>query len=178
VMQLEQQGTIAYMAPEVLLGAQPGRQSDIYAMGVILFELATGARPFGTMSGLALAAAQMQSSSADWTFPDTLPEEVVKLIRAMTARRLDQRLASMHLVGHRAGSCAELLTQDASISGSEGSPPRRRRAEQSRTNQAFGLIRTRPGLSAAVTTVVFSLSLGMVRDMGYISIEHPCACIF
>jgi serine/threonine-protein kinase len=107
VMQLEQQGTIAYMAPEVLLGAAPGRQSDIYAMGVILFELATGARPFGTMSGLALAAAQMQSSSADWTFPNTLPEDVVQLIRAMTARRLDQRLTNMNQVGQRAAACID-----------------------------------------------------------------------
>ena len=112
VMQLEQQGTIAYMAPEVLLGAQPGRQSDIYAMGVILFELATGARPFGTMSGLALAAAQMQSSSNDWTFPDTMPEELVQLIRAMTARRLDQRLTNMRLVALRADACLNQLDQD------------------------------------------------------------------
>jgi serine/threonine-protein kinase len=112
VMQLEQQGTIAYMAPEVLLGAAPGRQSDIYAMGVILFELATGARPFGNMSGLALAAAQMQSSSADWTFPDTLPDEVVQLIRAMTARRLDQRLSAMQQVSQRAADCGEQLMEE------------------------------------------------------------------
>jgi serine/threonine-protein kinase len=119
VMQLEQQGTIAYMAPEVLLGAAPGRQSDIYAMGVILFELATGARPFGNMSGLALAAAQMQSSSADWTFPDTLPDEVAQLIRAMTARRLDQRLATMNLVDLRIEACLAELDRD-SVEGIAG----------------------------------------------------------
>ncbi|MYN11130.1 serine/threonine-protein kinase [Pseudoduganella aquatica] len=112
VMQLEQQGTIAYMAPEVLLGAAPGRQSDIYAMGVILFELATGARPFGNMSGLALAAAQMQSSSNDWTFPDTLPEEIIQLIRALTARRLDQRLANMNLVKQRTAACIDYINND------------------------------------------------------------------
>eukprot|EP01034_Spumella_vulgaris_P041851 gene41851-51873_t len=120
VMQLEQQGTIAYMAPEVLLGAAPGRQSDIYAMGVILFELATGARPFGTMSGLALAAAQMQSSSNDWTFPDTIPANVADLIRTMTARRIDQRLTTMRQVEQRLATCAERLNSGLSASGISG----------------------------------------------------------
>lgn len=109
VIQLEQQGTIAYMAPEVLLGAMPGRQTDIYAMGVILFELATGARPFASMSGLALAAALMQSTSTDWVFPDSVPEDVVQLIRAMTARRPDQRLATMQQVGQRIATCTSRL---------------------------------------------------------------------
>lgn len=112
VIQLEQQGTIAYMAPEVLLGAMPGRQTDIYAMGVILFELATGARPFASMSGLALAAALMQSTSTDWVFPDSVPEDVVHLIRAMTARRPDQRLLTMRQVQLRIEASIELLESE------------------------------------------------------------------
>lgn len=113
VIQLEQQGTIAYMAPEVLLGAMPGRQTDIYAMGVILFELVTGARPFANMSGLALAAALMQSSSVDWTFPDSVPKDLVDLIRAMTARRPDQRSANMRLVQLRIERCTDQLARIA-----------------------------------------------------------------
>jgi serine/threonine-protein kinase len=161
VMQLEQQGTIAYMAPEVLLGAAPGRQSDIYAMGVILFELATGARPFGNMSGLALAAAQMQSSSNDWTFPDTLPEEIVQLIRAMTARRLDQRIATMHLVGQRAIACAEQLTQDAAAIASGGSPVRKRRNRPGLGASIRQALRTRRGIAAGAAVVALVLGAGV-----------------
>ena len=45
-------GTPEYMAPEVILGDPPVRASDIYAVGVILYELLTGATPFrgGTSS--------------------------------------------------------------------------------------------------------------------------------
>ena len=159
VMQLEQQGTIAYMAPEVLLGAQPGRQSDIYAMGVILFELATGARPFGTMSGLALAAAQMQSSSADWTFPDTMPEEIVQLIRAMTARRLDQRVATMHFVGQRASACVDQLASEAAALAA-GTPLIRKRPNRLSLSSMRNILGIRRGWAVGAAAVVILFGAG------------------
>jgi serine/threonine-protein kinase len=94
----EQQGTIAYLAPECLLGARPTRQSDVYAAGVILYELAVGERPYGAMAGLALAATQLQTSSAQWTFPAEVPADVAKLVRAMTARDTARRMAGMREV--------------------------------------------------------------------------------
>lgn len=39
-------GTPGYMAPEILAGAAPSPASDLYALGVLLYELLTGHRPF------------------------------------------------------------------------------------------------------------------------------------
>jgi predicted ATPase len=39
-------GTLSYIAPEILLGAAPGELSDLYAVGVMAYEVFTGRHPF------------------------------------------------------------------------------------------------------------------------------------
>jgi tetratricopeptide (TPR) repeat protein len=98
VLQTDPQGTIVYMPPERMLGAPLKRQCDIYALGVILYELLHGVRPFSNLNGLALAAASMQTSSASWFYHESLHPSMIALIRAMTAHVCEQRIHSMHMV--------------------------------------------------------------------------------
>ncbi len=92
-------GTISYMSPEVVLGQPATPQSDIYGLGVILFEMLTGTRPF---QGKNAAETLELTVGATLEFPqgisDVLPEKLKKLIAKMTAKNPIERYETLFQV--------------------------------------------------------------------------------
>jgi hypothetical protein len=82
-------GTFAYMSPEQVLGRELDGRSDVYALGVVLYEMLTGKHPFGsvaTTSG-AMAVAHTQEPIPDVTAdnPD-LPAALAPVIQKALAK--------------------------------------------------------------------------------------------
>ncbi len=95
---LQTQGTIAYLAPEILNGKHPSTLSDIYAVGVLMYEMMHGERPFAHLHGLALAAAQVQSSCSQWIYAADADQDMVALVRAMCTPDPSARIPTMKAV--------------------------------------------------------------------------------
>jgi O-acetyl-ADP-ribose deacetylase (regulator of RNase III) len=97
-------GSPGYMAPEAFLG-KAGPASDLWSLGVMLFELLTGHRPFENLESLPLSDMPMALSSARLQFPSALRPEVPRGVDDLVAMLLsirpeDRPPSAMAVVDH------------------------------------------------------------------------------
>lgn len=88
-------GTPPYIAPEVLSGSPADHRSDIYGLGVTLFELATGRRPFQGADFIALmVAVTSHPTPLAHEVNDNVPRELGEIIQRAMDRDPRQRFES------------------------------------------------------------------------------------
>jgi eukaryotic-like serine/threonine-protein kinase len=78
-------GTPGYMAPEVIHGAAPSYEADVYAAGVVLYRLLTGLRPFSGETPEEIFTQQLNTYP---TAPSMLRAHVPAALEAITMRAL------------------------------------------------------------------------------------------
>lgn len=85
-------GTVAYLAPELVVRGVSDARTDVYACGVLLFEMLTGRQPFTGETPIQVAFQHVNndvpapSELADW-----IPIEIDDAVRALAARDPDDR---------------------------------------------------------------------------------------
>ena len=105
-------GTPAYMAPEQAQGKDVDKRADVWAFGVMLFELLTGERPFRADSVQSTLVAVL-TQEPDWS---RVPARFQRLLRACLKKDPRERLSGI-------GNWRLLLDDDAPVSAA---PARRR----------------------------------------------------
>ena len=88
-------GSLLYMSPEQIKGTEPDGRSDIYSLGITLYEMVTGRRPFTADSDFQLMSAHlMQAPVAPIEIIPGVPSDLNDIILMAIAKEPGQRFQS------------------------------------------------------------------------------------
>ena len=88
-------GTVQYMSPEQIQGSEADARSDIFAFGAVLYEMATGKRPFEGKSQIKVASAILEDEPQPVSAVlKTSPAALDRLVRTCLAKSPEERFQS------------------------------------------------------------------------------------
>ncbi len=88
-------GTALYMAPEQVRGEIPDERADIYSLGVMLFEIATGKRPYDGDSAISIMMKHINDAVPDVrALRDDVPQGLADVITRAMAKTREERFQS------------------------------------------------------------------------------------
>jgi serine/threonine protein kinase len=111
-------GTLYYIAPEILHGASADARSDIWALGVIIYEMAASVRPFDGTTQFALSSMILRDP------PAPLPQSIPAGLRSVIERCLTKEPAERYQRAGEVFAALQAIQSPAAI-GSAAVPRRR-----------------------------------------------------
>jgi len=120
-------GTFQYMAPEQLEGKEADARADLWALGCVLYEMATGRRAFDGDSQASLIGAIMRDQPAPMLErAPAAPAPLGRLVAALLAKSPDERVQTAHDVKLQLQWAAEPASGVAAAPAGVASPARAR----------------------------------------------------
>jgi eukaryotic-like serine/threonine-protein kinase len=146
-------GTVDYMAPEQLRGEEADHRADIFAFGVIFYEMLAGERPFRGGSSAETISAILKQDAPELPAPSSAPSQgLERVIHRCLQKRPEQRFQSASDLGF----ALEALTSSAL--GPSGS---RLRSTAPRPTLPFHLNQGRIGWIAAGVFMLAAILLAV-----------------
>ncbi len=145
-------GSLSYASPEQIRGKPLDQRSDMYALGIVLYELVTGSRPFSgrTLQELAQAITAGRFPPPTALMPDLSPGLEQILLTALAPNR-DERFAQAGLLA----KALRALHLHAPSAG-ESAPPQQKDPSAGVEPTASSLLPTRPQAQRLYTPLITS----------------------
>lgn len=158
-------GSVHYIAPEQARGQAPDARSDIYSLGIVMYEMLTGKLPYIGASDVEVAVKHMNTDpvSPRELVPD-IPEELERICLKAMNSDMDKRYQTASelladLEQYKAQSLAAHVLEDseAVLIDSQEQPQRRAKSRRSR----------KIALSSGILAVLLFVIIGFVFLNGY-----------
>jgi eukaryotic-like serine/threonine-protein kinase len=134
-------GTPEYMAPEQALGQPVDARADLYALGVIMFEMLTGARPYDHASKVTLLGMHVTAPIPRMRerAPDAdIPEEMDAIVSRLLAKEASARFADARELVEALDQVATEAAPAARAQGPRASGPRLNPETPGQATSGFG----------------------------------------
>ncbi|HVN33513.1 MAG TPA: serine/threonine-protein kinase [Thermoanaerobaculaceae bacterium] len=90
-------GTALYMAPEQICGETPDPRTDIFGLGVLLYEMLAGTRPFGRLTvGETMSAILHAETPPMSAFGTSVPPVLERIVRRCLEKERDKRVQAAY----------------------------------------------------------------------------------
>src|SRR5690606_29619990 len=102
-------GTVHYLSPEQARGGLATMKSDIYALGIVFYELLTGELPFSGESAVCIALKHLQAETPSVReFDASIPQSVENIVLKATAKDQNHRYSNAEEMEEDLNSCLSL----------------------------------------------------------------------
>ncbi|MCM3722250.1 MULTISPECIES: Stk1 family PASTA domain-containing Ser/Thr kinase [Solibacillus] len=102
-------GTVHYLSPEQARGGLATMKSDLYALGIVFYELLTGELPFSGESAVSIALKHLQSETPSVReFDASIPQSVENIVLKATAKDQNHRYSNAEEMEEDLNTCLSL----------------------------------------------------------------------
>lgn len=159
-------GSVHYIAPEQARGEAPDARSDIYSLGIVMYEMLTGRLPYVGNSDVEVAVKHMNTDPVTpRDIVPSIPEELERICLKAMNSNIDERYQTASemladLEQYKAQSLAAHVLEDSEAVFIDSEEPPRRRAQRSRRSKKIAL-------SSGILAVLLFVIIGFVFLNGY-----------